>query len=581
MAITQTINTLKLRAGHVLTIDSLPPTYNVADTGKFFRVLTDPDFLYYANGSAYIKIGATQLGPNGTTPDTSYNNILAVSEGDSFTYVTVQIDQVFRKLAPPQAPPLSSRILEIPNGYSGNESTTGNSVNNIFIQGNIPNALLSGGFQVKPNQYLTALFNNSNVGQLQIPTGYTNNPLNNGSLTIFEIRDPNAPGGSVPDSRRGFWQEAVAFITTNSISNLISQVDPYQLRLVLSADANRTQIISQTNPFYFRVDTLPTGLQASFTNGPTIVGNPITDTIDGVPTLNVGTQFTLTAQARNAVANFYNPQVLTITSSITNSLTTPVSGQQSDPVERTYNPTINNSSVYSEYTTGIVWTATARNIVGNTNSTTVTYNGRVDTLSISAKNSSSIGGRRRAALSGEFPTNIDINTAYDWTIPLTNNFELQLIGGVFRYPPARNYEANLPIPGPDYTSLSPDSTGFRWAAFLLDGVSGSGTIIKINGLTGVNDIVDNSIRIYVRLYSSAFPNGVSPWFSANDYFPGSFNGNGITDPANGNGFGLLLANGSTITNRQLNFGQYLVITNILVRIGFPPTGDRSFTSVSY
>jgi hypothetical protein len=582
MSLNQTVSTLRLRTGQVLNVASLPSTYDPADTGKFFRVITDPAFLYYANGTAYIRIGTAQLGANGNTPDTSYNNILPVAEGDSFTQVTVQVDQVFRKLAPPQAPLLSERILDMAGGFSGNESTTGNSVTKIFIQGSLPNATLNGGFRVRANQYLTALFEGGNNGQIQIPTGYTNTPLTNLRLTISTIRDPNGSGGSVPDSRQNFWQEAVAFITTNGITGATAQVNPYELKLVLSADSNLSQVLSQTAPFQFRVDTIPTGLQASFQAGPTIVGTPISEVVDGVPTLNVGTQFTLTARAQNAVGNFYNPQILTITSPIATDLNTPVTGPRSGNVDRTYTSTIDNNSVYSEYTTGIVWTATARNIAGNTSTANISYLGRVDTKSINAKNSSAIGGRRRAGSSGLYPTNINITTAYDWSALLTTNYELQLIDGEFQYPPSIDYRDNLPTAGPNYTSLPPDASGFRWASFLLGGVNGSGATIKINGLTGVSSITDNSIRIYVKLYCSEFPDGVSPWFSANDLFPGEFNNGDITNPANGNGFGILLGtgNGSTITNRVLNFGRYLEITNILVRIGFPSV-NKKFTSVSY
>lgn len=159
------------------------------------------------------------------------------------------------------------------------------------------------------------------------------------------------------------------------------------------------------------------------------------------------------------------------------------------------------------------------------------------------------------------------------TIPSVSG-ELMLQNGLYKYP-SGNYDGNYPVSGPTYSSLYHDPIAYgtyRWVTFKLASISSKSAVrILINNSTGITDIAQSGMKLYVTVVSGG--SQVIGWIDANSIY-------NIGNPSSNDDAAVVYSN-STATNRYITFGSVTRTGDLWVRIGFPSGSTKSFSDISY
>ncbi len=295
--------------------------------------------------------------------------------------------------------------------------------------------------------------------------------------------------------------------------------------------------------------------------------------ISGVPTLAVNDRLKITFTLINAVSWYYNALNLgRIESAYTNDLDTGLIGNlnRGDNILFADQVTQVLTGVYTENATVTIKGYNSRALTSEaiaTDTAEETTEGtsgkiRIDTVSNETQ--------RVKSGDGQFP---DISpsgagNAYNSTQDLSMNEELQLVGGIYRYP-SGDYSNNNPTPGPNYDNINPGThNNIRWATFDL-GLNEQDSYVKFqipdaNNFSGMP--FEQGMEMYVKV------EGSTSWLDANAPYPGT------GDPVN-DGDAALDTNNSNTTIKRVTFGKTLRQGTVYVRIGLPQGSDKSFSNI--
>lgn len=293
--------------------------------------------------------------------------------------------------------------------------------------------------------------------------------------------------------------------------------------------------------------------------------------VSGVPSLAAGDKVKVSFRVSSAVSDFYHPTRLAGLASVHATAvdapmpaTSPLVG--ADVTVSNLETTLLNGI----HTENVHLVLSGYNSKGTQGSLGVDIGARLDSKSDESNRikSGTGGAPTRGTATGTF------GEAFDPAEPLTTvgNEELQMLGGVIRYPSLVNYSTNLPFPGPDYSGLQPGSyQNMRWYTVKLGEVSDlTGVILDLAGATnfGATPLIAGAL-IQVRV-DGLLGTG---WLNANAAYPG------VGSPSV-NGEPALVYSQSTATRRTVTFGSTVRTGTLYVRLGLPAGSNKSFTGIS-
>lgn len=497
------------------------------------------------------KIGTPTDGIFGT------EGLIGLDQNDTYADGFDKVAGSIEKLIPERPPPLSTKSLILTNEYDAIRA-----INPYNLVTNVSNnaEINVTGFGDSKNGTLELLINSNSEGSIAL-TDSDNSGIVSPWLEITRDDDfyPSTPGKS------GFW---------NSLDVRINDIFPPSNVTNYTVELNKSDTFSgNAVPITFwKEDTTLSPLA----DNPQIIS--VTGTsrfVSGVPTLVSGTNsFRARITATNCVRRFYNKDWVARVFG-TNLMETTIlpSGTQrnefSDPTFDIYvTPKPNSYSENEEFNFEV------QNSAGETATNSVFNKARIDTISIQPTNSEFTSELNRVpAGSGLYPT---LNTSiYPSNQNLQLNYELQLLGGYYQYPPAVDYSSKIPN-GPNYSSLLADtSTGdYRYAAFNLGTITDRKYFyLEIKGLQN-HSFVGNSTLIFkdtiLQIHLVGSPIGI---LNANRFIKLC----GTSPSANNDG---CLSNiDSTATKRRISFGNNLRSGTLIVRIGIKNTNSMRFTGI--
>ncbi len=442
----------------------------------------------------------------------------------------------------------------------------------------------------KPRTNTTAEFYTSNQGTLSASVKDTaSSATTQGEITFtsgsdvgiddyLEIVTDEDPYAGIP-GQEGIFKTATARIGgTADASALSPGTTPYTFQMI---NVNDEGTFSTPVLTFYQDDAY------SLTPAITVSGGALgiydvswasTQRVSGVPTLTTTDTFSVRFTATDCIGKFYNNTwVAQISGNIGSTATQLPTGSDRDEGA---NPTFEFTGVNPAdniYNENFSVVCTCRGSDGTTatdNATGNTGNVRVDIVSLQPSSATFINEadsgdiRRRQSGTGQYPALTD--QAYDPDELLSTNEELQLLNGIYQYPPAVDYSARQPA-GPDYSALAAGSfNNMRWATFRL-GTSVTAitsVTVTIAGATNFgSDVVVSDFEMYVRIIG-----GVG-WYNGNaspqDLAP-TTQGDNVLDIGN-----------STVTVRRLSFGATPVTGVLYIRIGIPEGDNKTFTGISY
>lgn len=522
--------------------------------------------------ASYVSGGIIIIGlPSDGTYGGSAGNVSGIASGDEVEDAFDKVEVILGKLAPAKPANLSTRTLTIQNIYTALEAVTGTSRNTIinsyrpsgswtFVAANSGSGT-SASYDGDAGTLSAEINGNVSIGSQRIMTSASDVGRYE-NLVINQDIDPY--DGTF--GQQGFWKGFIA--TVGPTSSLSLGANTY--RLLHSTTGN--------TPLYtFYVDNPSTPTVTAITGSASFAG--AVRYVSGVPSMATGDSVFLRVTASNAVSQFYNSTRIFRGSS----------GVAQGNVDVTPSPSPASASLVSSSITLLIannqyavtssYTATAYNSIAATSASTWTPTTiRVDTVSNESV-------RRRSGI-GWFP-NIDSSISgagAPWTssFNLSGSKELQMTNGIFHYPSASNYAALYPLGGPDYRTLTPDTSQsiefVRWVTFSASVVSVQNLQIDFSGTNAAfsGTITSGSMRLFVRVSGSAPSNG---------WIDGAWDYPGVGNP-NNNGDKALVVGSSTATRKVVTFGDGTnAKTGIaFIRIGIPssslPGSTRVFTGIT-
>lgn len=494
-------------------------------------------------------------------------NVPGVDPTDNPTEAFDKVIRILDLLAPPTSPDLSARILSISGSYSGRECSTSTvpGINYPVIIDNVqPPALVVGEFSDGDSGTLNAKVNTTIEGTRTLTS--TDDTGVYGSLHILTDADPYpiAPNA-------GFWKSLTAQMVSGSPLPQNNVAQNYEIE---HSDTGSTNLD-------FKVDTVPVTPTVSLNVNPLDVKTGYTTKyVSGVTGLSSGDLLESSFDILNAVSRFYHStRIATIVGSeianfnVVNPVSIPgpsgIMNVAEDVVilNNVFNP--NLALAYTGFNVKNVPSAIVNVSRLNSNPSQKIY---VDTISDetirvrSGQGVFPIYGPSGATNFGE-----QYNNSISQEVIGTGNVveEIQLIGGVFRYP-AGDYTNNYPVSGPNYTSI----TGKKYATFNIGSiVNKSSVTFNILSASGINEEVIGSI-VTLNMDCQIQVVGQTGWLDANvKYIIGNPNANGEAcydvagSPNNG-------------TTRRCTFGTQILTGDVYVRIGLPTGSTKSFNDIT-
>ena len=460
---------------------------------------------------------------------------------------------VIGKLLPTPPPNLSTKTLLYGSLYTAREQSSGTIYSNITTTKNPTSTIASLG------AYFYSSFSDGSTGTLSatidgIPSGstvlYTGFTGTDQSLTVLTNSDPY----SGQTGKAGFYYSVSASITPTFNFTPSNTLHSYGLSHTTTGTANSGTGFHVDNP-----------ITATITNPPTVTLPGSTSRyISGVKSLSFGQTVSVDYIVNSAVSYYYHQtRIGEITSTLIS--TSPVNSSQPSPIPNigetvTFTGqiiTIGNNKFGPQFTFGI----RGYNSYGTAGTLyTVSTNTYIDTVSDETI--------RKFSGSGQFPI-----TGYGSIYPsgqtLESNEELQMINGIFQYPPSIDYSTySSPTVGPNYIGLS----GTRWATFNLLTLSSNKNIqITFNGTSGTwgSNPEVSGIEIYAKV------EGVTGWVDVNKSFTPSIPNPSVDgDPA------MVNDGSSTNISKKLTFGSTVRSGVLYLRVGLPSGSDKKWQTVS-
>lgn len=335
----------------------------------------------------------------------------------------------------------------------------------------------------------------------------------------------------------------------------------------------------------------------AYNSTPAVIAQSVTGTsapsssVSGLSVLGPADTVQITFTCTGCVKQFYH-----ITSTgyvegsaiVTNTSTGHVNGTHKRPVGVDRNsgasPTFVVDALVSENTfiNDAIFTAYGRNSAGNTvSSNTPSIALRIDTVSLETSGGGFLNeSDRKASGVGEFPVYTGAafaTTSFLYNAP--NTEELQLLGGVYQYPPLVDYSGTFPAGGPDYSGLLAGSfQDMRWVTFCPGSIINETNVtITINNPSNTTGgTIDAAWGLQARIPFFEWyvkVDGVTGWLNSNEAFP-------FTGPPSADGdFALNLATSSRFI-RETTFGSTSRTGDVIVRIGIPSSSIKGFTGIT-
>jgi hypothetical protein len=517
--------------------------------------------------SSYISGGVVIIGlPTDGTYGGAAGNVSGIASSDKVEDAFDKVELILGKLAPAKPPLLSTRTLTIPNVYTALEVVTGTSRTTI-VTSSLPTA--SWTLVPATSGSNSTLSTDGDVGTLSaefdggvsagsIRTMTTASDTGTfGNLIISQDLDPYA--GTF--GQQGFW---TGFIARTAPTSALA-TGSHTTRLIHS--------IGGATPLYtFYIDNPRTPTVASMSLSSSAYTGRY---ISGVPSLATGDIITTVFTGSNAVSLFYNSTRINAGSSNVAS-TVNQALPASPPVSGAFiSASVALTILTSQYQETASFSGNTYNSQGVTVATAITASQgttnliRVDTVSTENRLHSGIG---QYPTIGTPPSGAGGPWSAQASRSLVDTRELQMINGIYQYPPARTYIRNYPIAGPDYTTLVPDTFGsLRWFTVSQSISALSALSITFNGAVNFNTVeTTGSMRVYVLVSGSTPTNG---WVDASTAYGGTGNPTNNGDPA-------LVIGSSTTTLKRVTFGAAALTGVAFVRIGLPTGSARTFTSIT-
>lgn len=470
------------------------------------------------------------------------NTVSGILSGDLIEDAFDKVETILEKLAPAKPVNLASVQLVVVNGYSALETGT-NILRTTVIDSTLPTVqtpqVTSSGFFDGTDGTLAAFLDSTLVGSKVLSTSNDSGTYGNMVITF----DTDYYLGVV--GKQNFWYALGAKIIPSVA--LSTGVHHFQLTHSVTGSALLDVYVD---------DLLTPGITT-----PTATPSGTSSRISGVPTMTAGQSITIGATISNAIRSFYNAtKIAQITgNAVATVLISPPASPSFGSTYSVNNATVVQSGIYTEHATFVV---TGYNSKGNSSSGNLTSNIRVDTISVESG--------RRTSSTGQFP--VSYGSTYNSSTSLLTNEELQLLGGVYKFPPAVNYSTNLPTAGPNYSSIAGGSyNSMRWATFFVGAITNASSInLTFNGSSNFSGTLLSNFALYVRV------DGIIPtsgWLDANAAYSGVGSPTANGDPA-------LDYSNSTSTFKRVTFGTTVRTGNVFVRVGIKAGSNLSFASVT-
>lgn len=522
----------------------------------------------YATTSAtasYVSGGVVIIGlPTDGAYGGTAGNVSGLATGDLVENAFDKIETILGKLAPAKPGDLSTRTLALASTYTALEAVTGTSRTTITTSTQ-PSS--SWTFSVATSGSTSTLSYDADAGTLsaEFDSGVSagsahvmTTASDTGSYENLIIKQDADPYNGT-FGQQGFWK------------GFIAQTAPTS---ALSLGAHTTRLIHSTTgatPLYtFYIDNprTPSAVSMSLSTG-SYTGRYIS----GVPSLATGDTVLVYFTGSNAVSQFYNSTRINAGSStVANTVNQGLPANA--PASGAFvSASITLTVLTAQYTETSSYTGTTYNSQGTTGTSTITASLgttrliRVDTTSTEARVFSGIG---QYPAIGAYPSGAGLGWVA--TESLLNNKELQVLNGTYQYPPARTYQRNYPVVGPNYTGSTADPfESHRWATFTQSVSAVSAVTVAFNGASNfVGIATSGSMRVYARV------DGASPTVG---WVDGATAYGGTGDPTN-DGDPALVIGSSTTTSKRITFGTAAKTGVLYVRVGIPSTSTRTFTSVT-
>lgn len=522
----------------------------------------------YATTSAtasYVSGGVVIIGlPTDGAYGGTAGNVSGLATGDLVENAFDKIETILGKLAPAKPGDLSTRTLALASTYTALEAVTGTSRSTITTS---TQPTSSWTFSVATSGSTSTLSYDADAGTLsaEFDSGVSagsahvmTTASDTGSYENLIIKQDADPYNGT-FGQQGFWK------------GFIAQTAPTS---ALSLGAHTTRLIHSTTgatPLYtFYIDNprTPSAVSMSLSTG-SYTGRYIS----GVPSLATGDTVLVYFTGSNAVSQFYNSTRINAGSStVANTVNQGLPANA--PASGAFvSASITLTVLTAQYTETSSYTGTTYNSQGTTGTSTITASLgttrliRVDTTSTEARVFSGIG---QYPAIGAYPSGAGLGWVA--TESLLNNKELQVLNGTYQYPPARTYQRNYPVVGPNYTGSTADPfESHRWATFTQSVSAVSAVTVAFNGASNfVGIATSGSMRVYARV------DGASPTVG---WVDGATAYGGTGDPTN-DGDPALVIGSSTTTSKRITFGTAAKTGVLYVRVGIPSTSTRTFTSVT-
>ena len=457
-----------------------------------------------------------------------------------------QINQILAKLAPTKPANLSAKTLSISGLYTAKVTADDTTRTDVFGGGTSPLTNVVSDFYDGDNGTLTFIVDDNVDSTINLTTDDDTGLSASGGLEITDDSDPFAgtPG------KEGFWKQLSA---KGKSSTALTEGAQHKYKMSHS-------ITGETPELTFFIDDPGTTNITGITHDTTAAEANLTY-VSGVPSYTSGDSVDVTFNVIGAVGKCYNATAIAqISGSQINSANVAPTGgyTEGDPINGAQGSFTFGNNKFSDGDLTI--TIRGKNSKGELGGNkTHTIEGRLD--------SKSNESNRLTAGDGEYPA-AGYAGAFDSTIDISTNDELQLLDGKYVYP-STDYSTNL-LAGPNYST---GMGGMRYVLFDLGAISAAFDLslnISATGLQAAGEGITADIELTVRVDGS---DGTVGWIDANAAYPG------VGSPTN-NGDGCVLAGQSTTTRKDIVFGSAPKTGTLYARIGIPNGSTIQITSVT-
>ena len=500
----------------------------------------------------------------GTPTDGTFGtiNIASIQTSDSIADAIDKLSTKLEQFLPSSPPNLSTITISLVTSYSAKQQGTNTIVSNVqnSSSGN-PITNTTGFFGSAISGTLQANIKNSASSASVQGSIILTSGSDIGTNSYLEIVD-DSDYYAGQSGKEGFYNALKARIRNTGVNLTPSDTIQYSYQLTHSTTGN-------TNTLTFYQDD-------AYTSSPTISGvtlGTVNTTgavyISGVPNLTTSNTIGVQFQATNCIKKFYHyTAVAEINGTGINTITAvPTGTDRNEGSNPTF--TLTTTPTASATSGSLTVNCIVRNSASVTASDILNANISMDTTS----QASSSGGflnesARKDSGTGQYPLYSGI--AYDSSVSLLSNEELQLIDGKYQFPTTTNYTSYVPV-GPNYSLITGGSySNYRWLTFELGSVTNiTSAVITINGQENFgSEVLISGFEFQFRI------DNVTGWLNGNDAFTPS-----IPSPSS-NGDPCLDYLNSTVSSRRLTLGATPRTGTIVVRMGIPSGSTKKIIGIT-